>query len=203
MMVISETLVSGKLDIAFSFCILHMHLLHNTFQSLPLYEGNMTVCSPEARNIAQGWNITCRRWIYRHVTLTQGQQMFYYTEKKCNLQNNWTLISSQTISLSLFSFSQTVFLNAAGLQKMNKMTMWSLQLAYASSQSDQSLWLPKDPNQILFARKAKSLISLRWMSRIYLSYLSSRSLLGTCLWDQFCLRCSLLQRVWMGESRIL
>ena len=46
MMVISETLISGKLDIAFSFCILHMHLLHNTIQSLPLYEGNMTVCSP-------------------------------------------------------------------------------------------------------------------------------------------------------------
>ena len=44
---------------------------------LPLSEGVMTICSPEAGNI------TCRGWTNRHVTLTQGQQgqkLFYYTE---------------------------------------------------------------------------------------------------------------------------
>ena len=41
----------------------------STIQLLPLSEGDMTICSPEAGNIARG-----------RITLIQGQQLFYYTE---------------------------------------------------------------------------------------------------------------------------
>ena len=69
-----------------------------------LCEGNMTICSPEAVNIARGrsprailpvegeqivvlsshnsplGNINCLGWTNRHVTLTQGQILFYYAD---------------------------------------------------------------------------------------------------------------------------
>ena len=46
-----------------------IHIIH----SLPLCEGNKTICSPEAGNIARGR-------IQRHIILIQGQQLFYYAE---------------------------------------------------------------------------------------------------------------------------
>ena len=94
------------------------------------------------------------RVIWRHITVTQGQQLFYYIEKQ----------------------NKNSFLNSAEKNNWSTPPSFHLQSNYIhnrcfcsqkkrKSDSDQSLWLPKDPNKILLdVQKAKYLISRLWIS---------------------------------------
>ena len=56
-----------------------------------------TICLPQAGNIAQGDEVT-----NRHVTLTQGQQLFYYADSffLCNVKKR-ILINTVFISFAI------------------------------------------------------------------------------------------------------
>ena len=148
----------------------------NIIQLSPLCEGNMTVCSPEAGNIARGQYYLSKvnkSSCYPHTRATivlldrrQKQQQPKIVFAICRKIEHWSTLTSFHLQLNCIhiSFSKKRTLNAAGSLQMYKMTVWSLQLACTSSQSDQSLWLPKDPNKILVVRKGKCLISLHFIT---------------------------------------
>ena len=151
-------------------------------QLFPLCEGKMTICSSEAGNITRPRAILpIERWQIVMLPSHKGNTCFIIpTKKKQIKKTNNQNKNKTTTKTKIHDFLQSaeklntdqhfwsmiaVFvLKTAGSQKMYKMTAWNLQLACASSQSDQSLWLPKDPNKIVLVRKAKSLISLRWIT---------------------------------------
>ena len=134
----------------------HVHLA-TIIKLLPLCEGNMAICSPEAHNIT----------FEGDVTRTQGQQLFYYTEK-CTLSQK--LNADQHCVFNSFAvklYPQSLFVSKFSwvTENVENDNVWSLQVACASPQSNQFVWIPKDPNM----RKVKSVIILDWKLQINLS----------------------------------